>query len=169
MTLGVLFGRGQEALFDDRFDIEAHCAETLGLATGQVDLDEVLSGFAEEALAHLPQGRGRTWLYRGWLLSEEEYGLLYEAMLDRGDQLLVTPHQLAEAAYLPRWAQKLGAHTPPSVWTEGEDIEEAWELAREELGEPPWLIKDPRQVGSAPLARVLRAPGRRSECVSPRL
>ena len=140
--LGVLYGRGHEALFDDRFDIEAHIARDCGLPTDQIDLDEVLSGFGDEALAHLPRPVGRCWVYRGWLLSHDEYELLYEAVLARGDTLAVTPYQLAAAANLPEWAPALGRHTPASVWTDGDDIDEAYELALEELGPPPWLVKD---------------------------
>lgn len=140
--IGVLFGRAADALFEDRFDLEAHIAERLGLARAWVDLDEVLSGWGEDAVAHLPRGRGMTWVYRGWLLSEDEYAELDEAVRARGDRLAVTPTELAAAAYLPQWAPDLGVHTPPSVWTDGEDADEAWELAHERLGPPPWIVKD---------------------------
>lgn len=139
----MLFGRARSALFasDDPYDREAHIARCLGLQVAQVDLDDVLHQ-PDEALTHLPRGRGRRWLYRGWLLSADEYEQLYEAVSERGDHLVVTPDELAEAAYLPRWAETLEGHTPASVWTEGDDIAEAWELAREVLGPPPWILKD---------------------------
>ncbi len=102
----------------------------------------MLSGEADRAVAHLPRGCGRRWLYRGWLLSEGEYRRLYDAVLDRGDTLVVTPHQLEEAAYLPSWAPRLGDRTPPSLWTDSDDPEEAYEEALETLGPPPWILKD---------------------------
>lgn len=138
---GVLFGRGREQELDDGYTREAHVLESLGVPFEEVALDDVVHDAAEAALEHLPRGRGRAWLYRGWMLPEEDYAALYEAMLARGDRLVVHPTAFAQAAYLPEWAPLLGARTPASVWTEGEDPEEAWEAAQS-LGEPPWLVKD---------------------------
>jgi hypothetical protein len=140
-SFGVLFGRGREQEIDDGYDREAHILQSLGIGFQEIELDAVVHENAEQALEHLPPGRGRAWLYRGWMLPEEDYTSLYEAMLERGDRLVVHPSELAAAAYLPEWAPLLGERTPRSVWTEGEDIQEAWEAAQE-LGPPPWLIKD---------------------------
>jgi hypothetical protein len=75
------------------------------------------------------------------MLSEEEYTGLYEAMYERGEELVVDPESFAEATYVPSYAPLLGDHTAPTRWTEGEDIRDAWEVACE-LGPPPWVIKD---------------------------
>ena len=138
---GVLLGRGRDQDADDGFDREAHVLQSLGVPFEEICLDDVVHDLHEHALRHLPRGRGRAWLYRGWMLPEEDYAGLYEAVLDRGDRLVVHPTQFAQATYLPEWAPLLGDRTPASIWTEGEDIDEAWELARD-LGPPPWLIKD---------------------------
>ncbi|HYO64903.1 MAG TPA: ATP-grasp domain-containing protein [Archangium sp.] len=76
-------------------------------------------------------------LYRGWMLSGEEY----EALDERGHALMTTPSECAAAHYLPNWYPRLKGYTARSVWTEGTDASEAWEAARE-LGSPPWLVKD---------------------------
>lgn len=141
--IAILFGRGRaHTMLEDSYDLESHVAHSMGLVYDQVALDEVVFDLPERAVSHLPRGRGRRWLYRGWILSEEEYQGLYDAILDRGDTLIVTPHQLAQAAYLPNWAPSLGGLTPASVWTESEDAEEAWEAALSTLGPPPWILKD---------------------------
>jgi hypothetical protein len=137
----VLFGRGRSHDVDDGFDREAHVLQSLGVPVAEVELDAVVHDAADEALRHLPRGRGRTWLYRGWMLAEEDYGSLYEAVLARGDRLFVQPNEFAQATYLPEWAPLLGDRTPASIWTEGEDPDEAWELAQD-LGPPPWIVKD---------------------------
>lgn len=140
-TMGVLFGRSADQGFDDAYAREVHAAEGVGLVCAEVDLQRVVHDEAEEAVAQLPRARGRAWLYRGWMPPEEDYTTLYEAILARGDHLVVHPRAMAEVAYLPEWAPILGDRTPASVWTEGEDPEEAWELAAT-LGPPPYIVKD---------------------------
>jgi ATP-grasp domain, R2K clade family 3 len=140
--MAILFGRplsGQRA--EDGFEHEALAAEELGIEGWAIPLEPVVNEEAARALAHLPNPSGRRWLYRGWMLSHEEYTDLYDAMLDRGEQLVVDPASFELATYLPHWAPLLEDHTPPSRWIEGVDLEEAWQ-ATLELGPPPWLIKD---------------------------
>lgn len=143
MAHGILFGRARGAwAADDRLELEADAAEALDLPVGLVSLDDLVNGRADDALRSLPRGRGRTWVYRGWLLSPAEYAELYEAILERGDQLHVSPDEFVEASCVPSWAPLLGRRTPATIWTEDTDPGEAWELARDALGPPPWIVKD---------------------------
>ncbi len=138
----ILFGRPHSPQHaDDRFELEVLAAEELGIDSYAIPLDPVVNGDPDRALRRLPRPRGRRWLYRGWMLSEEEYTGLYEAMLERDEELVVDPESFAEAMYVPNYVPLLGAHTAPTRWTEGEDIKEAWEAALE-LGPPPWVLKD---------------------------
>lgn len=138
----ILFGRPHAPqLAEDRFEIDVLAAEELGIESYAIPLDPVVNGEPERALRRLPKPRHRTWLYRGWMLSEEEYTGLYEAIQDRGEELVVDPESFAEATYIPNYVPLLGDRTAPTRWTEGEDIREAWEVATE-LGRPPWVVKD---------------------------
>lgn len=140
--LCILFGRPHvTSSAEDRFELEALAAEELGLESYAIPLDPVVNGDPERALRRLPRARDRRWLYRGWMLSEEEYTSLYEAMTDRGEELVVDPESFAEATYAPSYLPLLGEHSAPARWTEGGDIDEAWEVAQE-LGPPPWIVKD---------------------------
>lgn len=140
--LAILFGRPHRgADGDDRFELEALAAEELGIESYAIPLEPVVNGDPERALRKLPRPNGRRWLYRGWMLDEDEYTGLYDAMAERDEELVVDPESFAEATYAPRYLPLLGAHTPPARWTEGEDIAEAWEVAQE-LGPPPWIVKD---------------------------
>ena len=141
--LCILFGRPHDATFlaDDRFELESLAAEELRIESYAIPLDGVVNGEPERALRYLPRPRGRRWLYRGWMLNEEEYTGLYDALLDRDEELVVDPESFAEATYAPNYLPQLGEHTAPARWTEGEDIPLAWELAQE-LGPPPWIVKD---------------------------
>ena len=140
--LCILFGRPQVAPDgEDRFELEVLAAEELGIESYALPLDPVVNGEPERALQRLPRPRDRQWLYRGWMLNEEEYTGLHAAMNDRGEDLVVDPESFAEATYAPSYLPLLGEHTAPARWTEGQDIKEAWELAQE-LGPPPWIVKD---------------------------
>ncbi|MBJ6763785.1 ATP-grasp domain-containing protein [Myxococcaceae bacterium JPH2] len=138
---GVAIAFGRNPHQSDPFDVEADAAEALGVETYPVDLAALLSGDSARAVEHLPE-RGRLrLLYRGWMLTEAEYGELAEAVAERGHRLMTSPTQYASALYLPQWYPKLARYTARSVWTEGTDAAEAWRLARA-LGPPPWILKD---------------------------
>ncbi|WP_187344992.1 ATP-grasp domain-containing protein [Cystobacter ferrugineus] len=137
----ILFCRPVTAqALDDRMDLEAEAAEELGIAHHPVVLEDVVDGEFERALELLPQ-RGRRLLYRGWMLTEDEYSALYEALLERGHTLVVSPDEYAAAHYLPNYHPELQDLAVPARWTFGTDLDEAWEAARE-LGEGPWVLKD---------------------------
>lgn len=138
---GVLFGRGTGVIGDDGYEREAHVLESLGIPWAVVSLDDVVGGAVDEAVSRLPE-RPQAWVYRGWLLPVDCYEELYEALYDRGQWLVTTPAQFEAAALIPEWVPELGDDTPATIWTEDDDADEAWELAMDELGPPPWLIKD---------------------------
>ncbi|NMO14352.1 ATP-grasp domain-containing protein [Pyxidicoccus fallax] len=135
----ILFGRNPHQY--DTFDVEAEAAEALGVDTYQADLSALLSGNASQALAAVPACGSLRLLYRGWMLTGEEYAALDEAVSELGHQLMTTPEQYAAAHYLPNWYPRLAPYTARSVWTEGTDATEAWNAAKA-LGSPPWLVKD---------------------------
>ena len=74
--MNLLFGRNPHQR--DDFDREADAAEALDLESFQVDLSALLSGDAEGAVSTLPLDGRRLFLYRGWMLSAEEYEALAE-------------------------------------------------------------------------------------------
>ncbi|MCA9491356.1 MAG: ATP-grasp domain-containing protein, partial [Myxococcales bacterium] len=141
MRAGVLFGQGREQAFPDGFDLEAHVLEDLGVPLAGFDIEDLVHGDHHRILDGLPRRRHR-WLYCGWMLPHEDYTALHELLRDRGDDLVVHPDSFETAAYLPCWYDLLADHTPETIWTETEDPEEAWELALDALGPPPWILKD---------------------------
>jgi len=160
--LTVLFGRPErQGDAEDRFELEVLAAEELGVESYAIPLDPLVDGDVERALRHLPRPRERRWLYRGWMLNEDEYTSLYEAIADRGEELVVDPEAFAEATYAPSYLPLLGGHTAPARWTEGESIEEAWEIAQE-LGPPPWIVKDHVKSARESWLRACFVPARAS-------
>lgn len=125
---------------EDRMDLEAEAAEELGIGYHSIVLEDVVDGAFERVLDALPR-RGRRLLYRGWMLTEEEYAALHEALLDAGHSLVVSPDEYAAAHYLPNYHPEIESLAVPARWTFGTDLDEAWEAARS-LGEGPWILKD---------------------------
>jgi len=120
---------------------EAEAAEECDFGCHSFDIEKLVDGDAEGALRNLPEGDGRTLVYRGWILQEEEYRSLEDEVSARGYRLLTNTNQYLEALHLPNWHPRVADLTPPAIWTYDTDIDEAWEAAKS-LGPPPYIIKD---------------------------
>ncbi|HEY3502035.1 MAG TPA: ATP-grasp domain-containing protein [Actinocatenispora sp.] len=87
----------------------------MGSAVGLIDHDALMAGDIDRAVAGVPAGGDAAW-FRGWMLSPERYGQLWEALARRGGGLLVSPEQYRAAHELPGWYTAFAAVTPASVW-----------------------------------------------------
>lgn len=124
----------------DGFEVEAEVAERLGLGSHELPIEPLVDGEAEQVLEGIIE-QGRRYLYRGWMLTEEEHGQLQDAVSNLGGELATSTDAYALAHYLPQHHSLLEGRTPPAVWTEEADAEDAW-LAACGLGRGPWIIKD---------------------------
>lgn len=125
---------------EDGFDVEARALEELGVEPVWIEMEAVVDDRLDAALDGVPQGAGAT-LLRSWMLTEEEYERLYEALSERGYHLVNDPTAYAAAHYLPNYLEAIEDHTAPTRWIDGTDLDEAWAAARE-LGDPPFILKD---------------------------
>ena len=140
--LEILFCRTNRPLgMTDPLQLEGDALDELGINGHFIDIELVAGEELEEALEPLPEGDGTPLLYRGWILKEEEYELLHEALLDRGYAPVTSPAEYAEALYLPNYHPKIEDVTAPARWIWGTDLDEAWESARK-LGPGPYFLKD---------------------------
>jgi len=139
--LAILFCRpGPGSTLEDTFELEADAVDALGIEAHVLNVDLVLDGEAERAVRRIPRDVGPL-LYRGPILTAEEYEALYEAAIERGGELVVDPHAYEHALYVPEHHEAIRDLAAPTRWTYGTDVDEAWEAACE-LGDPPWLLKD---------------------------
>ncbi len=125
----------------DSLDLESHALDEVGLDSAWIEMESVVDGEADLALSHVREAPGRAWLYRGWMLTEDEYSALADAVEERGERLVVGPEEYALTHYLPSYYGHLRGHTALSAWTDGADPTEAWEAAQSVPG-PPWFLKD---------------------------
>ena len=131
---------------DEAHQAEVAAAERLGIPFTLVDHDALAHDSdpvkAVRRVPHQPQpGLG---VYRGWMLTPEQYRLLYEALEDKGIRLLNDPAAYRHCHYLPESYPVIERHTPRSVWikTKGDVApDEIMELLRP-FGSAPVVVKD---------------------------
>ncbi|MBZ0116739.1 MAG: ATP-grasp domain-containing protein [Sandaracinaceae bacterium] len=139
--LAILFCRPEPgSTMEDAFELEADTVDALDLESFVISADLVVDGEPERAMRKVSRDAGRL-LFRGPILTAEEYEALYEAAAERGAELVVDPVAYEHALYVPEHHDAIADLAAPARWTYGEDLDEAWEAARE-LGDPPWLLKD---------------------------
>ncbi|MFC6591431.1 ATP-grasp domain-containing protein [Deinococcus lacus] len=94
----------------------------------------------------LPAGtvlNGRV-LYRGWMLTGEEYTELAQAVTGAGGEPVTTPEQYLAAHHLPNWAGKLAGLTPETRCWPAEALTDVDGLRAEmaALGWGEYFVKD---------------------------
>ena len=98
---GILFCRpGPGSTMEDDFALEADVVDALDFETHVIDADFVVDGEPEHAVARLPLDAGAL-LYRGPILSAEEYEALSDALAERGATLVTEPSAYEHALYVP--------------------------------------------------------------------
>lgn len=83
-------------------------------------------------------------LYRGWMLTPDQYTQLFAALAALGIHLLNDPAAYRHCHYLPEWYAALAANTPRSVWTKVEgdmSMPRIMELLRP-FGDAAMIVKD---------------------------
>jgi hypothetical protein len=137
----VLFCRpGSPQDVDDRFELEAAALDELRVPYRELAMEQVVDDALDDAFDP-GDALDDEVLYRGWMLTADEYARLDEAVSDRGGALVTTPEEYEAAHYLPSWFDAVAALSVPTRWIVGVDLDEAWEAAQE-LGPPPYVVKD---------------------------
>ncbi len=82
-------------------------------------------------------------VYRGWMLTAEQYRQLFELLQERGIVLINSPKQYAHCHWLPLSYDEIAAHTPKTIWTAKEEFAMN-DLAAllEPFGDGPVIVKD---------------------------
>lgn len=110
---------------DPSFDAEVRAARGHGFDVAVFDATRLESGDAEGAVLRVPADDPRPLLHRGWMLRPEHYDALARALAARGRSLVVSPEAYVEAHWYPRAHPHFAALAPPSVWSVGEDLDDA--------------------------------------------
>jgi ATP-grasp domain, R2K clade family 3 len=119
---------------DEHFAPEADAARAAGQVVGLVDHDALARGDAAAAVARVPDGDVA--VYRGWMLSSEQYAGFAAALAERGVRLRTGAEEYRRAHELPGWYAALSEFTPASVW------DADFEAARTAFGAGPAILRD---------------------------
>ncbi len=126
---------------DPAFAEEADLAKSVGFAIGFATLD------LGDLQLKIPEGSGPA-LYRGWMLSIEDYAKLEAAIAHRGYALVNDAKAYRHCHHLPEWYDVIGGAkiTPRSIWFPGTatsfEMASVVERVRAEFGASPVILKD---------------------------
>jgi hypothetical protein len=131
---------------DEAYRAEVAAAERLGIPFRLVDHDALVhDSDPARAVRRVTQrpdsGLG---VYRGWMLTPQQYRLMYEALETKGVRLLNDPAAYRHCHHLPESYPAIEPHTPRSAWikTTGDvSTDEIMGLLRP-FGSAPVVVKD---------------------------
>jgi hypothetical protein len=131
---------------DTAYLAEAAAAERLGIPYTLVDYDALAcENDPLMAVRRVPaQSPPELGIYRGWMLTPEQYRQLFVAIEAKGVRLLNEPAAYRHCHYLPESYSVIESHTPRSVWikTHGEiALDEIMERLRS-FGSAAVVVKD---------------------------
>ncbi len=129
---------------DEAYRDEAEAARAAGLDVCMVDYEALLSGSPDGAVARVPAADAPTQsVYRGWMLTVEQYEALFEALAGRGVTLINTPAQYAHCHWLPLSYAAMADVTPKTVWRAKDEFAVS-DLAAllQPFGDAPMIVKD---------------------------
>ncbi len=92
----------------------------------------------------MPLLQHETGIYRGWMLTPDDYQHLFNTLAERGIDLVNTPEMYRHCHYLPECYPIIQAHTPQTIWlATGPDVDmEAVHQALTAFGDRPVILKD---------------------------
>ena len=103
---------------DEAYRAEAATAEQLGISISLVDHDALVheNDPAKAVRRVSEQPSPRLGVYRGWMMTPDQYQRFYNALEGKGVRLLNDPAAYRHCHYLPESYPAIESHTPRSVW-----------------------------------------------------
>ena len=124
---------------DSEYAQEYETAIECGLPTCLFDFD----GFVHDGVVRIrPSAPARTLIYRGWMLTVEQYAKLSAALSDKGFTLATSPEEYERAHYLPSWYGLVERDTARSVWSDGVPDSDEVRRMLGQFHHQPLIVKD---------------------------
>ncbi|MBD1833539.1 ATP-grasp domain-containing protein [Cyanobacteria bacterium FACHB-472] len=103
---------------DEAYQAEVKAANALSLGYGVINYEALVNdNNPTKAVRQLPKEPSNTFgIYRGWMLTPNQYSQLYNALADKGIVLINDPVAYTHCHYLPESYSLIEAYTPASVW-----------------------------------------------------
>lgn len=129
---------------DEAYAREVDAADALSATHHVINYESLVDdGDVARAVKRVPQqDRQELAVYRGWMMKPGKYGLLYEALLQRGLRLINDPSSYLHCHHLPESYPIIESVTPKTVWLKGDlSIDRILDRVRI-FGEHPIVVKD---------------------------
>ena len=121
---------------DEEYVEEFGAANAAGLACSLFSLED----FRDGAFRPRPQlDKGDEVIYRGWMLSIDDYSKLADAIFETGAKLLVSANDYQRCHHLPGWYEACKHWTPETIFLQRDSD---FRRALEGLNWPAYFVKD---------------------------
>jgi ATP-grasp domain, R2K clade family 3 len=121
---------------DEAYSAEYDCLQNLGFETSVVSLENLGSGVAKISL--IPNSESRA-IYRGWMLSTNDYLQLVDTARSAGIEMWISLDEYLATHHLPNWYPLISDLTPETHFF---DVDENLESELYRLGWSKFFIKD---------------------------
>lgn len=129
-------------IIEEDYKEEMKSAIRVGINTSLISFEELIDDNISNALKLVPtQNFEEIGIYRGWMLTPNQYGNLYNGLLTKNIRLINSPDEYRHCHYLPESYQLIKCITPKSNWTTNLEDSEIFSLANEFSG-VPIIVKD---------------------------
>lgn len=130
---------------DSCYEKEAEAVASLGMNYGLIDFNSIRQGDVNEAVRFVSKSHDiEETIYRGWMLTPKEYGLLYDGLLGLNIKLINSPEEYQHCHWLPKSYSIIEKMTPRTVsfpMTGDPDYSDIMD-ALKPFGASPVIIKD---------------------------
>ncbi len=136
-----------DSVFDNRiiepdYEEEKKSAVNTGFDFSLISFEELTDGNIATALRFVKQPENKEFgIYRGWMLTPNQYKNLYDGLLKKNIELINSPTEYKHCHYLPDSYKIIESKTPKSNWTTELTNDAVLELTSN-FGKSPIIVKD---------------------------
>lgn len=129
-------------IIEPDYENEKQSAINAGFDFSLMSFEELTDGNVLTALRFVKESESKEFgIYRGWMLTPNQYKNLYIGLLKKNIELINSPVEYKHCHYLPNSYNKIESKTPKSNWTTELTNESILELIKD-FGEAPIIVKD---------------------------
>jgi len=121
---------------DEAYSEQVDCLRNIGFEVSVISLEALASGSSK--IFPMPD-LGTKLIYRGWMITPDDYSLLVNAVRNAGADVLISHDEYLATHYLPNWYPAIRDLTPETHFF---SIDDDLESALSGLGWSRFFIKD---------------------------
>ncbi|MEW4371713.1 ATP-grasp domain-containing protein [Paenibacillus kandeliae] len=128
---------------DDEYKSEFEACKQYGFTTLLFSLEELIETQKIKVYPSI-HTESQAAMYRGWMLTVEEYTLLYKKLKEKNINLLTSPSEYANVHYFPNVYSQIEKYTPLTTWTSREHMHDENHILNQAavFGDSAIIVKD---------------------------